>query len=65
MEKVLLTQQTNDLAEGKKINNQRAVKPRNHKPDINLNIDGAPVASRARSHPCRSQTSRLFYTPLS
>jgi hypothetical protein len=32
---------------------------------INLNIDGAPIASRAHTHPSHSQTSRLLFTSLS
>ncbi len=31
---------------------------------INLNIDGAPIASRAHTHPSHSQTSRLLFTSL-
>jgi hypothetical protein len=32
---------------------------------INLNIDGAPIASRAHTHPSRSQPSRLLFNSLS
>jgi hypothetical protein len=32
---------------------------------INLNIDGAPISSRAHTHPSHSQTSRLLSTALS
>jgi hypothetical protein len=32
---------------------------------INLNIDGAPIASRAHPHPSHSQFSRLLFTSLS
>jgi len=30
---------------------------------INLYIDGAPIGSRAHTHPSHSQTSRLLFTP--
>ena len=32
---------------------------------INLNIDGAPIASRSHTHPLHSQTSRLLSSSLS
>ena len=32
---------------------------------INLNIDGAPLASRSHTHPSHSQTSRLLTSSLS
>jgi hypothetical protein len=32
---------------------------------INLNIDGAPISSRAHTHPSHSQTPRLLFTSLS
>ncbi len=32
---------------------------------INLNIDGAPIASRSHTHPSHSQTSRLLTSSLS
>jgi hypothetical protein len=32
---------------------------------INLNIDGAPIAFRADTHPSHSQTSGLFTSSLS
>ena len=32
---------------------------------ITLNIDGAPIASRAHTYPSHSQTSRLLFTSLS
>ena len=32
---------------------------------INLNIDGAPIASRTHTHPSHSQTSRLLTSSLS
>ena len=32
---------------------------------ININIDDAPIASRARTHSSHSQTSRLLFTSLS
>ena len=32
---------------------------------INLNIDGAPIASRLHTHPLHSQTSRLLTSSLS
>jgi hypothetical protein len=31
---------------------------------INLNIDGAPIASRSYTHPSHSQTSRLLRSSL-
>ncbi len=30
---------------------------------FNLYIDGAPIGSRAHTHPSHSQTSRLLFTP--
>ena len=32
---------------------------------INLNIDGAPIASKSHTHPSHSQTSRLLTSSLS
>jgi hypothetical protein len=32
---------------------------------INLNLDGAPIASKSHAHPSRSQTSRLLTSSLS
>jgi hypothetical protein len=32
---------------------------------VNLNIDGAPIASRSHTHPSHSQTSRLLTSSLS
>ena len=32
---------------------------------VNLNIDGAPIASRTHTHPSHSQTSRLLTSSLS
>ncbi len=32
---------------------------------INLNMDGAPIASRSHTHPSHSQTSRLLTSSLS
>ncbi len=32
---------------------------------INLNIDDAPIALRAQTHPSHAQTSRLLFTSLS
>ena len=40
-----------DYIDGKKI--------KNRKKRFNLNIDGAPIASRSHTHPSHSQTSRL------
>ena len=31
---------------------------------INLNTDGAPIASRVHTHPSHSQTSHLLFTSL-
>jgi hypothetical protein len=32
---------------------------------VNLNLDGAPIASSSHSHPSHSQTSRLLTSSLS
>jgi hypothetical protein len=32
---------------------------------VNLNLDGAPIASKSNTHPSHSQTSRLLTSSLS